>query len=90
MWPNRRVIDLLKIEHPLISAPMAGVSTVKLAAAVRCAMQSLRHVCTLCGWWADPLRMDSPPTPNAVEPKQNVEEMISRGCEKAIADPIVL
>jgi nitronate monooxygenase len=34
MWPNRRVTDLLKIEHPLISAPMAGVSTVRLAAAV--------------------------------------------------------
>jgi hypothetical protein len=24
MWPNRRLIDLLQIEHPLILAPMTG------------------------------------------------------------------
>ena len=34
MWPNRRVIDLFGIEHPLILAPMTGVGTVNLAASV--------------------------------------------------------
>jgi nitronate monooxygenase len=34
MWPDRRLIDLFKIEHPLILAPMAGFGTVELAAAV--------------------------------------------------------
>jgi len=34
MWPDRRVIDLFGIEHPLILAPMTGVSTVDLAASV--------------------------------------------------------
>ena len=34
MWPDRRLIDLLEIEHPLVLAPMAGVGTAKLAAAV--------------------------------------------------------
>ena len=34
MWPNRRLIDLFKIQHPLLLAPMAGFSTVSLAAAV--------------------------------------------------------
>ena len=34
MWPDRRLIDLLKIDYPLIQAPMAGVGTIKLAAAV--------------------------------------------------------
>lgn len=23
-WPNRRLLDLLKIEHPIVQAPMAG------------------------------------------------------------------
>jgi len=34
MWPDRRLIDLLGIEHPLVLAPMAGIGTVGLAAAV--------------------------------------------------------
>jgi nitronate monooxygenase len=34
MWPDRRLIDLLGIEHPLALAPMAGLGTVELAAAV--------------------------------------------------------
>jgi nitronate monooxygenase len=34
MWPNRRVVDLFGIEHPLILAPMTGVGTVSLAASV--------------------------------------------------------
>ena len=34
MWPNRRLIDLLSIEHPIIQAPMAGAMDWELAAAV--------------------------------------------------------
>ena len=34
MWPDRRLIDLFKIEHPIVQAPMAGFATVGLAAAV--------------------------------------------------------
>src|SRR5215468_2550694 len=34
MWPDRRVIELFGIEHPLIQAPMAGVGTIDLAASV--------------------------------------------------------
>src|SRR3981081_4112768 len=34
MWPDRRLIDLFKIEHPLILAPMAGFGTVGLVASV--------------------------------------------------------
>jgi nitronate monooxygenase len=34
MWPDRRLIDLFKIEHPLVLAPMAGFGTVGLAASV--------------------------------------------------------
>jgi nitronate monooxygenase len=34
MWPNRRLCDLLKIEHPIIQAPMAVSATPALAAAV--------------------------------------------------------
>jgi nitronate monooxygenase len=34
MWPDRRLIDLLEIEHPLVLAPMAGFGTVELAASV--------------------------------------------------------
>jgi nitronate monooxygenase len=34
MWPQRRLIELLEIEHPLILAPMAGLGTVELAASV--------------------------------------------------------
>ena len=34
MWPDYRLIDLLRIEHPLVLAPMAGLGTVELAASV--------------------------------------------------------
>src|SRR6516164_686205 len=34
MWPDRRLVDLLGIEQPLVLAPMAGLGTVELAAAV--------------------------------------------------------
>ncbi|MGO1118238.1 NAD(P)H-dependent flavin oxidoreductase [Rhodovibrionaceae bacterium A322] len=34
MWPCRRLCDLLKIEHPIIQAPMAGSATPQLASAV--------------------------------------------------------
>jgi len=34
MWPDRRICDLLGIEHPIIQAPMAGSDSPALAAAV--------------------------------------------------------
>jgi nitronate monooxygenase len=34
MWPDRRLLDLLGIELPIIQAPMAGFATVELAAGV--------------------------------------------------------
>jgi nitronate monooxygenase len=34
MWPNKRLIDLLGIEHPIVLSPMAGIGTPALAAAV--------------------------------------------------------
>lgn len=34
MWPDRRLIDLFKIEHPILLAPMAGAIDVELAVAV--------------------------------------------------------
>lgn len=34
MWPDRRLCDLLRIEHPVIQAPMAGAATPALASAV--------------------------------------------------------
>jgi nitronate monooxygenase len=34
MWPDRRLIDLFGIEHPIVLAPMAGPSRPDLAAAV--------------------------------------------------------
>ena len=34
MWPDRRLLDLLKIEHPIVLAPMAGAIDFELAAAV--------------------------------------------------------
>jgi nitronate monooxygenase len=33
MWPNRRLTDLFKIEHPILLAPMAGAMDFELAAA---------------------------------------------------------
>lgn len=34
MWPDRRIIDLFGIEHPVLLAPMAGPGTAELAIAV--------------------------------------------------------
>jgi nitronate monooxygenase len=34
MWPDRRLIDLLGVEHPIVLAPMAGAIDWELAAAV--------------------------------------------------------
>lgn len=34
MWPKSDLTDLLKIKHPIVQAPMAGSTTVALAAAV--------------------------------------------------------
>jgi nitronate monooxygenase len=34
MWPDRRLIDLFKIEYPIVLAPMAGAMDFELAAAV--------------------------------------------------------
>jgi nitronate monooxygenase len=34
MWPDRRIIDLFGIEHPILLAPMAGPGTAELAIAV--------------------------------------------------------
>src|SRR5215813_2069117 len=34
MWSDRRIVELFEIEHPIVLAPMAGLSTVDLAAAV--------------------------------------------------------
>lgn len=34
MWPKTDLTDLLKVEHPIIQAPMAGSATVALATAV--------------------------------------------------------
>lgn len=33
MWPDRRLLDLVHIEHPIIQAPMAGAMDFELAAA---------------------------------------------------------
>ena len=32
-WKDRRLCDLLDIDHPIIQAPMAGASTPEMAAA---------------------------------------------------------
>src|SRR5499427_3884417 len=34
MWHDRRIVELFEIEHPIVLAPMAGLGTVELAAAV--------------------------------------------------------
>ncbi|MGC2717007.1 MAG: nitronate monooxygenase [Pseudolabrys sp.] len=33
MWPDRRLLDLFKIDHPILQAPMAGVMDAELAIA---------------------------------------------------------
>ncbi|MGA8822798.1 MAG: nitronate monooxygenase, partial [Pseudolabrys sp.] len=34
MWPDRRLLDLFNVEHPILLAPMAGVMDAELAIAV--------------------------------------------------------
>lgn len=34
MWNDRRILDLLDIEHPVIQAPMAGATNPELVVAV--------------------------------------------------------
>ncbi len=34
MWPDRRLLEMFQIEHPIMLAPMAGPSTAELAVAV--------------------------------------------------------
>jgi NAD(P)H-dependent flavin oxidoreductase YrpB (nitropropane dioxygenase family) len=34
MWPDRKIIEMFGIEHPILLAPMAGPSTAELAIAV--------------------------------------------------------
>ena len=34
MWPDRRLLDLFRIEHPILLAPMAGAMDTELAIAV--------------------------------------------------------
>ena len=43
MWPDRRLMDILQIEHPLVLAPMAGIGTVELAASI-CAAGGLGSI----------------------------------------------
>ena len=43
MWTDRRLIDLLQIEHPILLSAMAGIGTVNLAAAV-CAAGGLGSI----------------------------------------------
>ena len=43
MWPDRRLIELLRVEHPLVLAPMAGIGTVELAASI-CAAGGLGSI----------------------------------------------
>ena len=53
MWKDKRLIELLDIEHPIIQAPMAGASTPQMAVAAAnaggmgslgCAMQTVDQV----------------------------------------------
>ena len=34
VWPDRRILDLFRIDLPIIQAPMAGASTPEMAIAV--------------------------------------------------------
>ncbi|MFY9211989.1 MAG: nitronate monooxygenase [Aestuariivita sp.] len=45
MWPDRRLTDLLGIEHPILQAPMLGSCTPELAAAVTGAGGLGAHAC---------------------------------------------
>jgi nitronate monooxygenase len=43
MWPNRRLLDLFKIEHPIVLSPMSRIGSVELAASV-CAAGGLGSI----------------------------------------------
>jgi nitronate monooxygenase len=43
MWPDRRLIDLFGIEHPIVLSPMTGIGTADLAASV-CAAGGLGSI----------------------------------------------
>ena len=43
MWPDRRLIELLQVEHPLVLAPMTSIGTVELEASV-CAAGGLGSI----------------------------------------------
>lgn len=47
MWPDKRLSDLLQIEHPIIQAPMAGSSTVAMVAAAANAGCMGSHGCAM-------------------------------------------
>jgi len=47
MWPDKRLLELLQIEHPIIQAPMAGSSTVAMAAAAANAGCMGSHGCAM-------------------------------------------
>jgi nitronate monooxygenase len=58
MWPDRRIIELFGIEHPILLAPMAGPSTAELAIAVSdagalgsfaCALSTTEQIRTALG-----------------------------------------
>ncbi|MGC4049550.1 MAG: nitronate monooxygenase, partial [Paludibaculum sp.] len=48
-WPDRRLLELLKVEIPIIQAPMAGSDTVALARAVASAGGLGSLACALLG-----------------------------------------
>jgi nitronate monooxygenase len=47
MWPDRRVLDLFGLEHPILQAPMAGSTFAEMAIAVSAAGGLGAHPCAL-------------------------------------------
>ena len=49
MWPDRRLLDLFDVEHPIVLAPMAGAMDAELAIAVakRAASARCRRRCSM-------------------------------------------
>ncbi|MEO0371992.1 MAG: nitronate monooxygenase, partial [Pseudomonadota bacterium] len=45
MWPDRRLCDLLGVDHPILLAPMAGTTTANMVAAVSNAGGMGSHGC---------------------------------------------
>src|SRR5262245_40502806 len=46
-WPDRRILDLLSVDAPIVQAPMAGIATADLATAVACAGGLASLPCTM-------------------------------------------